>query len=123
MAQICARHGVLLIADEVMTGWGRTGTLFACEQAGVAPDILCLAKGLTGGALPLAVTLCTPAIFDAHLLARPREDVLSFELLHGQPDRLRGGLRQSRGLGRGAGARAHRSACRQPGRAPRRLAR
>jgi adenosylmethionine---8-amino-7-oxononanoate aminotransferase len=51
----------------VMTGWGRTGTLFACEQAGVAPDILCLAKGLTGGSLPLAVTLCTAQIFEAHL--------------------------------------------------------
>jgi adenosylmethionine-8-amino-7-oxononanoate aminotransferase len=67
MRAICARHGVLFIADEVMTGWGRTGTLFACEQADVVPDILCLSKGLTGGALPLAVTLCTAPIFDAHL--------------------------------------------------------
>lgn len=67
MKRICETHGVLFIADEVMTGWGRTGTLFACEQAGVVPDILCLAKGLTGGALPLAATLCTPAIFEAHL--------------------------------------------------------
>jgi adenosylmethionine---8-amino-7-oxononanoate aminotransferase len=66
MRAVCARHGVLFIADEVMTGWGRTGTLLACEQAGVVPDLLCLAKGLTGGALPLAVTLATPAIFDAH---------------------------------------------------------
>jgi adenosylmethionine-8-amino-7-oxononanoate aminotransferase len=65
MAAICRRHGVL-IADEVMTGWGRTGTLLACEQAGVAPDILCLAKGLTGGAMPLAVTLASEAIYDAH---------------------------------------------------------
>jgi adenosylmethionine-8-amino-7-oxononanoate aminotransferase len=65
-AEICARHGVLFIADEVMTGWGRTGTLFACEQAGVSPDILCLSKGLTGGALPLAVTLATAEIFEAH---------------------------------------------------------
>ena len=65
--EICARHGVLFIADEVMTGWGRTGTLFACEQAGIAPDILCLSKGLTGGAVPLAATLATSAIFDAHL--------------------------------------------------------
>ena len=64
---ICAQHNVLFIADEVMTGWGRTGTLFACEQAGVAPDILCLSKGLTGGALPLAVTLATAPIFEAHL--------------------------------------------------------
>lgn len=63
---VCARHGVLFIADEVMTGWGRTGTLFACEQAGIAPDIMCLSKGLTGGAAPLAATLATTAIFDAH---------------------------------------------------------
>ena len=67
LRDICAREGVLLIADEVMTGWGRTGTLFACEQAGVHPDILCLSKGLTGGAIPLAATLATKAIFDAHL--------------------------------------------------------
>ncbi len=67
MQRVCERHGVLLIADEVMTGWGRTGTLFACEQAAVAPDILCLAKGLTGGALPLAVTLCSGPIFELHL--------------------------------------------------------
>jgi adenosylmethionine-8-amino-7-oxononanoate aminotransferase len=57
---------VLFIADEVMTGWGRTGTLFACEQAGIAPDLLCLAKGLTGGLVPLAATLATTAIFEAH---------------------------------------------------------
>src|SRR3546814_14763962 len=50
-----------------MTGWGRTGSLLACDQAGVVPDILCLSKGLTGGAVPLAVTMATPAIFEAHL--------------------------------------------------------
>lgn len=66
MRHICARHGVLFIADEVMTGWGRTGTLLACEQAGVTPDILCLAKGMTGGVMPLAVTMATAAIFEAH---------------------------------------------------------
>ena len=66
MRAICARHGVLFIADEVMTGWGRTGTRFACDQAGVIPDIVCLSKGLTGGALPLAVTLCIEPIFGAH---------------------------------------------------------
>ncbi|MEO5586741.1 MAG: adenosylmethionine--8-amino-7-oxononanoate transaminase [Novosphingobium sp.] len=66
MRRICAAHGVLFIADEVMTGWGRTGTLLACEQAGVVPDLLCLAKGLTGGAIPLAVTLASEAIYDAH---------------------------------------------------------
>ena len=66
MRAICARHGVLFIADEVMTGWGRTGTLLACEQAGVVPDILCLSKGLTGGAVPLAVTMATEPLFEAH---------------------------------------------------------
>jgi adenosylmethionine-8-amino-7-oxononanoate aminotransferase len=65
--EIAERHGSLLIADEVMTGWGRTGSLFACEQAGLTPDILCLSKGITGGALPLAATLCSAEIFDAHL--------------------------------------------------------
>jgi adenosylmethionine---8-amino-7-oxononanoate aminotransferase len=66
MKRICEASGVWFIADEVMTGWGRTGTLFACEQADVAPDIACYSKGLTGGALPLAVTLCRSEIFDAH---------------------------------------------------------
>ncbi|MDX2259081.1 MAG: adenosylmethionine--8-amino-7-oxononanoate transaminase [Hyphomicrobiaceae bacterium] len=67
MAEVCRRHDVLLIADEVMTGFGRTGTLFAVEQAGIAPDILCLAKGLTGGALPLAATLASEEVYQAHL--------------------------------------------------------
>jgi adenosylmethionine-8-amino-7-oxononanoate aminotransferase len=66
MAAICRENGALLILDEVMTGFGRTGTLFACEQAGVSPDILCLAKGLSGGSLPLAATLCREEIFAAH---------------------------------------------------------
>ncbi len=66
MKRICEQHGALFIADEVMTGWGRTGTLFACGQAKVSPDILCLAKGLTGGSLPLAATLATSRIFEAH---------------------------------------------------------
>lgn len=65
-ADVCARYEVLLIVDEVMTGWGRTGTRFAFEQAGICPDILCLSKGLTGGALPLAVTLATGPVFEAH---------------------------------------------------------
>jgi adenosylmethionine-8-amino-7-oxononanoate aminotransferase len=66
MRAICARHEVLFIADEVMTGWGRTGTLLACEQADVVPDIICLSKGLTGGSLPLAVTVASPPIYEAH---------------------------------------------------------
>lgn len=66
MKRICDKYGALFIADEVMTGFGRTGTLFACEQAGVVPDIACYSKGLTGGAVPLAVTMCGRRIFDAH---------------------------------------------------------
>ncbi|RAZ73060.1 adenosylmethionine--8-amino-7-oxononanoate transaminase [Mesorhizobium atlanticum] len=64
--RIAETSGTLLIADEVMTGWGRTGTLFACEQAQITPDILCTSKGLTGGTVPLASTLATEAIFQAH---------------------------------------------------------
>ena len=66
MKRICEAYDVLFIADEVMTGWGRTGTLFACEQADATPDIVCYSKGLTGGSLPLAVTLCRADIFEAH---------------------------------------------------------
>ena len=66
LRRIADDHGVLLIADEVMTGWGRTGRLWACDHAGIVPDILCTSKGLTGGAVPLAATLATEAIFAAH---------------------------------------------------------
>lgn len=73
MKAICEKHGTLFIADEVLTGFGRTGTLFACEQAGITPDIMCLAKGLTGGAIPLAATLAMAPIFDAHYSADRRK--------------------------------------------------
>lgn len=66
---LCDEFGVPLIADEVMTGFGRTGTLFACAQAGVTPDLLCLAKGLTGGLMPLAATLATERLYAAFLSA------------------------------------------------------
>jgi len=65
--ELCDRFGVLLICDEVATGFGRTGTMFACEQEGVAPDLLCLAKGLTGGYLPLAATLASERIYEGFL--------------------------------------------------------
>jgi len=61
---ICGRHGVLTVADEVATGLGRTGEMFACDHARAAPDIMCLAKGLTGGYLPLAVTAVSKDIYD-----------------------------------------------------------
>jgi adenosylmethionine-8-amino-7-oxononanoate aminotransferase len=64
---LCDSYGVLLICDEVATGFGRTGTMFACEQEDVSPDLLCLAKGLTGGYLPLAATLATERIYDGFL--------------------------------------------------------
>jgi adenosylmethionine---8-amino-7-oxononanoate aminotransferase len=65
LREACTRHGVHLIADEIAVGFGRTGTLFACEQAGITPDYLCLSKGLTGGYLPLSVVLTRDAIYDA----------------------------------------------------------
>ncbi len=63
----CDRHGILLILDEVMTGFGRTGTMFACQREDVVPDILCVAKGISGGVLPLAATLVTEEIYASFL--------------------------------------------------------
>ena len=74
--ELCDRHGVLLICDEVATGFGRTGTMFACEQERVAPDLLCLAKGLTGGYMPLAATLASERIYEGFLGAH--EDFRTF---------------------------------------------
>jgi len=67
VAKLCKKFGILLIVDEVATGFGRTGTMFACEQENVSPDILCTAKGLTGGYLPLAATLATDNIYNQFL--------------------------------------------------------
>jgi adenosylmethionine---8-amino-7-oxononanoate aminotransferase len=65
--ELCTKYGVLMIADEVAVGFGRTGRMFACEHEGVSPDLMCVAKGITGGYLPLAATLATQRIFDAFL--------------------------------------------------------
>ena len=64
---LCDRYGTLMIADEVLTGFGRTGRMFACEHAAVTPDIICLSKGLTAGYLPMGVTAATEAVYDAFL--------------------------------------------------------
>jgi adenosylmethionine-8-amino-7-oxononanoate aminotransferase len=65
--QLCDEHGTLLIADEVFTGFGRTGRMFACEHAGISPDIICLSKALTAGYLPLGATVATERIYEAFL--------------------------------------------------------
>jgi adenosylmethionine---8-amino-7-oxononanoate aminotransferase len=67
--QLCSEHNVLLIADEVLTGFGRCGRMFACEMANVVPDLVCLSKGLTGGVLPMGATVCTAAVHDAFVSA------------------------------------------------------
>ncbi len=74
----CDRHGLLLIADEIMTGFGRTGTLFACEQAGIVPDIVTLSKALTGGTMALAATVASDRVFEAFLSERADD-----ALMHG----------------------------------------
>src|SRR5438309_29076 len=79
LVRACARSGVLVIADEVATGFGRTGTLFACEQAGLRPDLLCVGKGLTGGYLPMSATVATKQVYDAFL----GEDLSERTFYHG----------------------------------------
>jgi len=78
VADLCAKHEVLLIVDEVFTGFGRTGTMFACEQAGIVPDIMCLGKALTGGTMTLAATVARRHVFEAFWSDDPNK-----ALMHG----------------------------------------
>jgi adenosylmethionine-8-amino-7-oxononanoate aminotransferase len=83
--ELCDAHGVFLIADEIATGFGRTGSLFACEEAGIQPDLLCLSKGLTGGFLPLAAVLATQSIYDGFLDASRERAFLHSHSYTGNP--------------------------------------
>lgn len=76
--RLCKKHGIIFIADEIATGFGRTGNMFACNEAGITPDIMCLGKALTGGAITLAATLASDAIFNAFLDDDPQK-----ALMHG----------------------------------------
>ena len=80
LRQICDKHGILLIFDEVITGFGRLGASFACEKLGVIPDLICLAKGLTNGSVPMGAVMVRKGIYDGMLAAAPEN---TSELFHG----------------------------------------
>lgn len=82
---LCDQHEVLLIADEIMTGFGRTGTFFGCEQAGISPDFLCLSKGITGGFLPLSCVLTTDRVYGAFYDERTARGFLHSHSYTGNP--------------------------------------
>jgi len=90
--ELCTRYGVHLIADEIMTGFGRTGTLFACEQAGIAPDFLLLSKGITGGYLPLACVLSTDDVYASFYDDDPARGFLHSHSYTGNPLACRAAL-------------------------------
>ncbi|MBV9412629.1 MAG: aminotransferase class III-fold pyridoxal phosphate-dependent enzyme, partial [Acidimicrobiia bacterium] len=79
LVDACTRHGVLIIVDEVATGFGRTGTLFACEQTGLRPDLMTIGKGITGGYLPLSATVASQRVYEAFL----GEDLSERTFYHG----------------------------------------
>ena len=83
--ELCDVHGVFLIADEIAVGFGRTGTMFACEQSGVMPDLLCLSKGITGGFLPLSAVLATQNLYDGFLDASRERAFLHSHSYTGNP--------------------------------------
>ena len=85
IASIARRYGLLVIFDEIATGFGRTGTMFACEQAGVTPDILTLSKALTGGTLPLAATVASRHVYDAFLSDDPAHALMHGPTFMGNP--------------------------------------
>ena len=85
IAATARRHGLLLILDEIATGFGRTGTLFACEQADVVPDIVTLSKALTGGTLPLAATVATQRVYEAFLSDDPAHALMHGPTFAGNP--------------------------------------
>ena len=80
LREICDKHGILLIFDEVITGWGRTGSAFASQEFGVTPDIITMAKATTNGVVPMGVVACKEEIYDAVMDASPKGAV---ELFHG----------------------------------------
>ena len=85
LMQLCRKHDVLLIADEIMTGFGRTGTMFASDKVLIKPDLICLSKGLTGGYLPLGATITTDKLFDAFLSDEKRKGFLHGHSFTGNP--------------------------------------